>query len=153
MPTKHNRWLSQAAVVGVFFAVIAIGLIYAVFNMKVVSAPRTSLPAALRLPPPLTVSAYQAEAKSVFGPFMQQALRIGPADPAYADPVFSSLIQKTEDSLLRMERLPSSVRDAHLSFVMLLEKWKRAVGGSRADQEQLARATRAVADANPWLLQ
>jgi hypothetical protein len=151
MPTQRHKWLSQAAVVGVFFAVIAIGLIYAVFHLQVVSAP-SSLPEAMKPLPPPTVEEYQTEVRSVFGPFLQQAANINVLDLASIDTVFVSLIEKTEDRLLRV-RVPSAQRETHLSFVMLLEKWKRAVGGSQADQKQISQATKDVATANPWLLQ
>lgn len=152
MPTQRHRWLSQAAVVGVFFAVIAIGLIYAVFHLQVVRAPSSALPEAFKPPPPPTIEGYQAEVLSVFGPFMQQAVNINTQNLSSMDPVFASLIEKTQDSLLRV-RVPASEREAHLSFVMLLDQWKRAVGGSRADQDRVSQATRGVAAANPWLLQ
>lgn len=137
--------------VAVFFAVIAIGLTYAVFNLKMVPVSKTPVPGALKLPPPPTVEEYQQEVRSVLGPFLQQAVNVDPKNLAAVDSVFTDLVVKTEDRLLRV-RVPSK-SDAHVSFVMLLEKWKRALSGSRFDQDQVSQATREVLAASPWLTQ
>jgi len=140
-------------VVAAFFVVIAIGLTYAVFHLQMVPMNTTSVPEALKLPPPPTVEEYQQEVRSVFGPFLQQAVNVNSQNLAAVDSVFTDLVVKTQDRLLRV-RVPSkSEQPAHLSFVLLLEQWKRALGGSRADQDQVSRATQEVLAASPWLTQ
>jgi hypothetical protein len=148
MPTPHKKWPNELTVVAVFFAVIAIGLVYALFHLTVTSAPGGfQAPPAVKAP---TLGEYRSETKSVLAPFLAQAAAIRPEQIGPSATVFKDLVVKTQERLLRV-RVPAEAREAHLSFVLLLEQWKRALQGSSADQAVVADMTAKVTSANSWL--
>ncbi len=150
MTTHRHKWLNELTVVGVFFVVIAIGLVYALLNLDLGPASSGENPdaAAVRAP---TVEEYQGEARSVLTPFLEQAAAVDADGLAAADEVFQALIDKTQERLLRV-RVPAQARETHLSFVLLLEQWRRALRGTAADQARAADMTVKLTSANPWLL-
>ncbi len=149
MTTHHHKWLNELTVVGVFFAVIAIGLVYALFHLNLTPT-SPAQPAAPVVKAP-TIEEYQSEARSVLAPFLEQAAAVDSGSLAAADEVFGALIDKTQERLLRV-RVPAQARETHLSFVLLLEQWRRALKGSAADQDRAADMTVKLTSANPWLL-
>jgi len=148
MPTHRHKWLNELAVVAVFFAIVAIGLIYAIFNLDL--APSASPGEVVWAPKAPTLDEYRGEARTVLGPFLEQAAVADPDQLVETETVFKSLVDKTQERLLRL-RVPAEAREAHLSFVLLLEQWRRALGGSAADQAKVSGMTEKVTAANPWL--
>ena len=49
-------------------------------------------------------------------------------------------------------RVSKDSRDAHLAFVLLLDQWKRALGGSKIDQGEVLKKTSELVSENPWVL-
>jgi len=136
-------------VVGVFFAVVAIGLVYALFHLE----PSVSPSAQVTAPAPsaLTIDAYHQEAKSILAPFLEQAVNVAPENLADEGQTLKDLIGKTKDRLLRLSKLPKEARETHVAFVLLLDKWNRALSGSVSDQRTVVESTRQLVAANPWL--
>jgi len=149
MPTHQRKWLSEMTVVAVFFAVIAIGLVYALFHLTASPSPSTLQVVQPPVKAP-TLSEYRSETKSVLAPFLAQASAVTPEQLETADPVFKDLVVKTQERLLRI-LVPAEARQAHLSFVLLLDQWKRALMGSSSDQARVVDMTAKVTSANPWL--
>ena len=150
MPTHRHKWLNELTVVAVFFAIVAIGLIVTLFSLDLV--PESSLQGdvvqARKAP---TVEEYRSEARDVLSPFLEQARMIGSDQAAYDETVFLGLVDKTQERLLRLI-VPVQGQEAHLSFVLLLEQWRRAINGSVSDQAQAPDNTQKVIAANPWLM-
>ncbi len=149
MKNKHDHWLNQLTVLGVFFAVVLIGLIYGLLNMDLTGLQQ---PLSAPVQPAPTVEQYQADAEEILSPFLVQASKMTAADLASADPVLIDLVQKTQERLLRL-RVPKEEKEAHLSFVLLLDQWRRALSGSSADQGSVLDNTHAVVSQNAWLSQ
>lgn len=93
---------------------------------------------------------YKAEVASVLSPFLSSALKVQAEDFAMPPAELKDLAQKTQDRLLRV-RVPKEFKDGHLSYVLLLDMWKRALGGSKADQAAVTSKTAETLDENPWL--
>lgn len=97
-----------------------------------------------------TPEEYEAAAKDVLAPFVAQGEQVDEAYFAGDVSAMQQLVEKTQERLLRV-RVPADYRDSHLSFVLLLEQWKRALRGSVADQEVVVAKTKDLAAANPWV--
>jgi len=149
MHTHQHKWFNESIVIAAFFAVIAFGLVYALFHMTTAPASPSSGGAAVLIKAP-SLSEYQSETRSVLAPFLEQAAAADPQRLGAADAVFGDLINKTEERLLRV-RVPAEARDTHRSFVLFLEQWRRAAGGSKLDQDRVAAMTARIASENPWL--
>lgn len=150
MPSSRHKHPNELTVVAVFFAVIIIGSVYAILNITLAPDAATSQNKAPAVKPP-TLAEYRGEAKVAFGPFLEQAAVFRADQFGAADQVFIDLIDKTQERLLRI-RVPAGAREAHLSFVMLLDQWRRAFRGSGADRSLVSDSTSRVIAANPWLM-
>jgi hypothetical protein len=151
MARKPHHWLGgEMIVLGAFAATTLAGLAYgAVSGMT-----RADLVPPVE-PPPLVAPLrddYRAETVGVMADFWEQSAKMTRADLRDLDPRFVDIITKTQERLLRV-RVPREERDAHLSFVLLLDQWKRALDGSVADQEKVFEKSEAVLTANPWVVQ
>ncbi len=99
-----------------------------------------------------TTEEYQAEARGAMTPFLQEAVNVRKENFASMDPSMLDLATKTQDRMLDV-RVPKDSRDAHLAFVLLLDQWKRALGGSKIDQKAVLKKTSQLIAENPWVLQ
>lgn len=116
------------------------------------SAKNSSVPAAV-MPPAPTTEAYQAETRGVMTPFLQAAANMKKENFAVAaDPAMLDLVNKTQERMLTV-RVPKDSRDGHLAFVLLLDQWKRALGGSKIDQDAVLKKTPQLTDEYPWVMQ
>ncbi len=137
-------------VLGAFAATTLAGLAYgAISGLSRADILPPSVPAPLVAP---TQEEYRAETSGVMADFWEQSSRMTRADVKAPDPRFVDIVEKTQERLLRV-RVPKDDRDAHLSFVLLLDQWKRALSGSVADQEKVFEKSEAVLTANPWVVQ
>ncbi len=149
MKKHRNPWVNQLTVLGVFFAVVLVGLIYGLANMDL-SGLGSGTNASAPVAPPPTVDEYRSSAEQILSPFLTQASKMTGPDLASPDPVMVDLVQKTQELLLRL-KVPKEEKEAHLSFVLLLDQWRRALSGSVADQQSVFDNTHAVISQNPWL--
>ena len=149
MNEKKHKLLNEFSVLAVFCLAVIVGVIYGVLNLRVM--PSTDTPVADVLEAP-SESDYRAAAGSVMSPFLDQAQKLDAGAFASVDPVFVDLINKTQERMLRI-RVPGADKDIHLSCVLLLEQWRRALSGSKADQKLVPGNTRDLLGANPWLIQ
>ncbi len=145
---QEKAIFSRFAVVGVFVAVVLVGLGYGLLIIVLdanLTEPKQS--AVLQVP---TVIEYRAEAGTVMAPFLGQieTLQMG-AITEDAGEAIADLAGRTQDRLLRM-RVPSSERDAHLSFVILLDQWKRAVN-VEGDISGVLRRTNELVEKYRWI--
>jgi hypothetical protein len=151
--TKSGHWVvTEYTVLEVFLGIAAFGLL--VGSLFSVLYGGTGGEDASALPPPSAMSDddYQAQVRSITAPFLAEAAKVRTrADVAKEGPSALDLVTSTEDGLVRMDRIPSEERDVHLSLVLLLDKWKRALTGSAADADALVAKTDEVLGAVPWL--
>jgi hypothetical protein len=97
----------------------------------------------LILSPP-TVIEYRTEAGSVLEPFLGQVEALSHGDISDdAGSALAELAARTQERLLRM-RVPSSERDAHLTFVILLDQWQIAADSGGDIVPVLQRTNEAV---------
>ena len=146
MEKRIHRLQNGLAISAVFFLVVAAGLAYGLFNLDTVATTPGPQPAAV-----MTEDQNREEARSILGPFISQASGMSARSVDSVGPIFSDLVAKTQDRLLRL-RVPRDARDAHLSFVLLLDRWKRALDGSLSDKNKAIEQTATVLAAHPWLL-
>jgi len=149
MNEKKHKLINEFAVLGVFCLAVIVGVLYGVLNLRVL--PSANEPAAEAVKAP-TEADYRAAAGSVMAPFLDQAQKLDERAFAAADPTFVDLVSKTQERLLRI-RVPGPDKDVHLSCVLLLEQWRRALSGSASDQKLVLANTRDLLGANPWLIQ
>lgn len=136
-------------VLGAFAATMLAGLTY---GLAMSYAPDEAVPVVEQpvLVAP-TRAEYRAETVGVMADFWEQSARMTRDDVRNVDPRFLEIVTKTQERLLRV-RVPKDERDAHLSFVLLLDQWKRALGGSVADQEKVFEKTETVLVEYPWIV-
>jgi hypothetical protein len=147
---KRKKWWSEFVVLGVFAAVVIAGLLYALVIVVVVGKDG-AVETDIALPPvPPTAEEYRSGARDVLVPFLDQADLMTEADVASAGPVVDDFVEKTQERLLRL-RVPKEYRDAHLTFVLLLDQWRRALAGSEPDRAVVLAKTRAVVETYPWV--
>jgi hypothetical protein len=150
MNAKRNHWLGgEMIVLGAFASAVLVGLAYGVFATVV---PRDT-PATEAVPVPVapTQEEYRTEAVAVMADFWQQSANVTAEGLRNPDPRFVEIVTKTQERLLRV-RVPKEDRDAHLTFVLLLDQWKRALNGSTLDQERVFEKSETVRTANPWIV-
>ncbi len=94
---------------------------------------------------------YRAAAKEVLAPFISQASNMTTKDVASAAPEMRDLVQKTQDRLLRMERIPKESRAAHLSFVLLLGQWLRVLDDAGVGAKSVIAKTADVIKEHSWV--
>lgn len=151
MARKTHHWLGgEMIVLGAFAATTLVGLAYgAISGLSHGDIVPPAAPAPLVAP---SQEEYRAETADVMADFWEQSSRMTRDDLKVPDPRFVDIVEKTQERLLRV-RVPKDGRDAHLSFVLLLDQWKRALGGSAADQEKVFDKSEDVLTENPWIVQ
>lgn len=156
---KGHLIFSEFLVLEVFFGVAAFGLLSGALFIWVFAAPSSSSSSekeaaevAVPVVSAMSPEEYQVEASGIMAPFVKQASAMTQADVNRGDPAFLALAIQTQDRLLGMERLPKAAQDEHLAFVLLLDKWKRALGGSKADALTVLAKTKQVLSDHDWLV-
>ncbi len=148
---KHRFTLDEFFILEVFLAAAAFGLLCGVLFVMI-STSQVSVPAVFAPAPTVeTDDEYHAAAKDVMAPFFAQAITMKSSDIAVADPTMRELAKKTQDRLLRLDHIPKSEQTTHLSCVLLLGQWLRALDGSVVDALVVHDKTVALLKENPWL--
>jgi hypothetical protein len=100
-----------------------------------------------------TSDEYRAQAADVLSPFVSQVSAMAPSDFGRAGTEMTAFAAKTQEALLAL-RVPGELREAHLSFVLLLDQWKRALSaaGTEADRAVAVERTRSLLVTYPWLV-
>ncbi|HTK05098.1 MAG TPA: hypothetical protein VL500_05930 [Candidatus Eisenbacteria bacterium] len=156
MLARHKRTrpfrIDEFTVFGAFVAVAVFGLVYGIVAVAVgkfdVSAGYEE-PLLQPVEPPTELE-YQTEARDVLSPFFGQALTMRQEDLSGDNSAMLQLVEKTQDRLLRV-RVPADYREFHLSAVLLLDQWKRALAGSKPDRDAALGKTQELAKKSPWL--
>jgi hypothetical protein len=148
---KKTGSLNEFAILGVFVAVVCLGLVFALLQVGMgIGKKRAVSEASVPTPPP-TLGEYQSDASSIMAPFLSQAKRVTVEDFGATDSApIAELVQKTQERLLRL-RIPREARDIHLEFVLFLDQWQRALIGSVADQRRVIANTELLFAKYPWL--
>ncbi|MFA6603587.1 MAG: hypothetical protein WCT10_01940 [Patescibacteria group bacterium] len=149
MDEKKHRLINRFAVFAVFGLAVIAGIGYGVLNLRVL--PVAEAPASEVVTAP-SEAEYRTAAGSVLTPFFVQAQKLDETAFTAIDPIFVDLIDKTQERLLRL-RVPGADQNIHLSCVLLLEQWRRAMSGSKADQKLVLANTRDLLGENSWLIQ
>lgn len=152
---KSQFKVNEFTVLGAFIAVAIFGLLYGILAVALGRVEFRN-PGTMPYIEPvvaLTPEQYEADVREVLAPFIEQARLMQPEDLATDNGTMAQLVQKTQDRLFRVQRLPKEYRDVHLAFVLLLDQWKRALAGSVPDREVVLEKTDALLAENPWLEQ
>ena len=147
---KRPKWLNGFAFAGLYFLIVAVGLIYGLFRLDVRQAPPGAADTVWISQETLQANAYHRGARSIMTPFLEQAARAARTDLSQMDPAMLDLTDTTRDRLLRLT-VPASAREVHLAFILLLDRWNRALRGSAEDAALVAEETDSLIDANAWL--
>jgi len=148
MRKKKSQLFNEFTILGVFVIIAMAGLIVGAVSIATQSQE-------VRDPEPVvsgpTASEYRAQASAVFEPFLTQVRIIGDGTlPDGAGSVMSDLVNLTQERLLGMT-VPSSERDAHLSMVILLDQWRRAIEGTQMDVAGVVLRTESLLEDYPWI--
>lgn len=150
MRRKKHSLFNEFTVFGAFIAVSILGFLYGgVLLLLAVSGFGGVLDVPSATAP--TEEEYQQEVRHIMGSFLGQIHMIGADEIAGAGDDFYRLVDVTQGRMIEI-KVPTGSRETHISIVLLLEQWKRAVGGSVADQEAVIGNTRDVIERNPWLI-
>jgi hypothetical protein len=144
---------TEYAVFGLLVSVVLFGVFFSVFSFFAKGGRGGSnVSVAVSQPTPVapTASQYQDEVRGVMAPFLEQAQKMTSADFSADNSAMNDLATKTQDRMIGI-RVPKEYKDAHLSFVLLLAQWSRALGGSVTDQAAVLQKTAEVIAADPWL--
>ncbi len=148
MRKKDQHFFNEFTILGVFVAVALIGLIAA--GVSLLAQPRFA-PVGVPTVQAPTSEEYRVEARSVVMPFLSQAAVISANPmPEGASETMSDLVDLTQERLLGMT-VPASERDVHLSMVILLDQWRRALNGTDADLSGVIDRTDGLLKDYPWL--
>lgn len=144
---KFSFRSDEFLVLEVFLAVVAFGL-FAGALFIVISA---TTPPAPTVPVVLAESEeeYRTAAKEVLDPFFSQVSHMTAAGVRAAAPEMRDLVQKTQDRLLRMERIPKESQATHLSYVLLLGQWIRVLDNAGVGADAVVTKTAEVLKENP----
>jgi len=151
MEHKKRHIFSEFLVFGLFSAVIAAGLGFAVWTAYRSEVLQNETSVEAEAP---TVEGYRAEARSVMVPFLDQVNVLEEGN--LSDQVSESMLALSatiQERLLRM-RVPGSERDAHLSFVTLIDRWRQTINpdeNSGEDIESLRQQTSDLSVRFSWL--
>lgn len=150
---KDRHTIGEFLVLGVIVAAACVGVLYGVFMAfkKGDASPSSATPDAQDQPAPVAPAPeeYDASAQEVMAPFLQQAALVTDASFDGDLTALGDLVTKTEERLLRV-RVPADRRDTHLSAVLLLGSWKRAIAGSAQDRKDVLSATATFAASASW---
>ena len=143
--------INEYTVFGIFIAIVSLGLLYGGVRVLFSSAvSHVTQNVIMQTPQVLSVQDYKRETRDILIPFLTQAKNIKIGENIEDPSLILGMIQTTQDRLLRL-RVPREFLDTHLSFVLLLDQWKRAMNGSRLDQKIAQEKTQSALKTNPWL--
>jgi len=150
---KDRHTIGEFLVLGAVVAAACVGVLYGVYR-GFKKSDVTPVPAAAddQAQPVLAAPApeeYDTSAQEVMAPFLQQAASVTEASFDGDLSALGELVTKTEERLLRV-RVPADRRDTHLSAVLLLGAWKRAIAGSVQDRKTVLSATATFAASASW---
>lgn len=144
---RHHRRLfinDFVIITTVFFAILSFGLVYGLIHLRV-----GDQPAAVAVTAP-TLADYHQGASSVLEPFLNQWPNVTSEALVSDNEPLKGLVVMTQERLLRL-RVPAEAKDDHLVLVLLLDKWKRALAGSAADQRNVLEMTEQTVAGLAWL--
>ena len=145
---KDFTLLNEFTVLGVFVVVALAGLAIGAVSL-IMDYQKYGPPKPIVLAP--TAADYRVEARAVVGPFLGQAAVIGQGvSPEGAEELMGELVDMTQERLLGMT-VPATERDAHLSMVILLDQWRRALDGTDLDMSGVVSRTDDLLVDYPWL--
>ncbi len=149
MRRKERQFFSEFTVLGVFTGVVLVGLIFGVVS-ALVSSPVSPISFDEEIATAPTVEEYQEEVRGILTPFVEQVDSLDPMRLDDAGQEFVILVKKTQNRMLEVI-VPSSMRDAHLAFVLLLRQWERAADGSYGDRKVVRSRTTDVLETHSWI--
>lgn len=157
---RRRHVLDEFAVLGAFVLVSTIGLLYGGLLLFLAATAEPAAYVIEAVQPPL-VEEYRRDARVSVGPFFDEVLAAGlvEVDAArFGDPgsgpgsgsALAASAEKAKADLLVL-RVPGEERETHLSLVLLLEQWRRALAGSVADQDTVLERTHRLLQEHPWM--
>lgn len=149
MHRKKRQFFSEFTVLGVFTGVVLVGFFFGAISV-LISSPSSPLSFDEEVATAPTVEEYQEEVRGILTPFVEQVDSLDPMRLEDAGQEFAILIKKTQDRMFEVI-VPSSMRDAHLAFVLLLQQWGRAADGSYGDRKVVQMRTADVLKTHPWI--
>lgn len=147
MGKKESKFFSEFTVLGIFTGVALVGIVFGIVSV-LVPLPPISFDQELVIAP--TVEEYQGEVRGIMTPVIAQIESLDPARLDDAGREFVTLLKKTQGRMLDVI-VPSSMREAHLAFVLLLQQWERAADGSNGDRKVVQARTTDVLKAHAWI--
>jgi hypothetical protein len=151
LPKRHDSWLNEFTVFGVFVVVAFIGLLAGGAVLLFGRDAATELTGVEAVTAP-TADEYHAEARQIMSAFLGSAGKLTIDDIEGVKTELQAIVATTQTRLLAV-RIPSGERDAHLALVLLMEHWKRALAGSDIDQQtDVFQQTQDFIVAHPWIV-
>lgn len=158
MSKRHQiNWRFVLVYPAIFLLVVSVGFIYGLTRLNV---PSSAWPAGLTASPspdeePAAVAAptvpeYRDAAARALQPFLAVAFEKGESDPVEADEQARLRVEDSVQAMLDLT-VPASEREFHLSAVLLMEQWKRALSGSSLDARRVNASTEQFLEDNDWL--
>lgn len=147
---RRPRWLDPFALAGLYFLIVAIGLVYGLFQLQIEEPLAADREVVMISPETLQLNTYRRAARDILAPFLEQAVRVEPAAIAELDPAMLDLTTTTRERLLRLT-VPASARDTHLAFILMLDRWTRALQGSPDDADLVVDETSQLVTEHTWL--
>jgi hypothetical protein len=146
-----HGWRNEFTVFGAFVAVSFLGLLVigAIVLFGRGGTEQLIVPEAVTAP---TVEEYRTAARQEMRAFLGSAGQLTVDDIAGIREELLTIVTTAQDGLIA-QRVPSEEREAHLALVLLLERWKRALGGDDlAAQEDVFARTQEFIAAHPWIV-
>lgn len=145
-----NEYLILGVFAVVALSLLACGAIFGWSEAKIAERSQKP-PAEVIAAPAMTSADYEREVSDVMTPFLELAAEFKQENFAADSAPMLELVTKTQERLLNVDRVPADHRTPHLSFVLLLDQWKRALSGSVLDQKTVIEKTETTVRENPWI--
>jgi uncharacterized membrane protein len=148
MRKKEKHLLNEFTVLGSFAAVVLAGLAIGAVSL-IANPPKQLIETAVPAGP--SVSDYRSEVRQILMPFLQQVVVIEETGlPEGASETLSNMVSLTQERMLDLT-VPAGEREAHLSMVILLDQWTRALSGVNSDLSGVISRTSRLMLKYPWL--
>ena len=146
--THKPNWRSVLLIPAVFMIVVSGAFIWGVYRLTIVD-PSVFLEQPVSTAP--SVEDYRASAVKVMEPFFVQiSVYDEPGEEITTDRLSSELVLRVQSEMIAMI-VPVSEREAHLSFVLLLDQWERVWSVSSLDSKRATLSAQQAIDKYPWI--
>jgi hypothetical protein len=148
---RHQpNWRTIALYPAVFVIIVSGLYLYGMSQARYTTPPRIQPAASVEISAP-SAADYRQQVRLILEPFFELVASYPAAAGVSADPVLAQVVAGWQQELLALT-VPAAEREAHLSAVLLLDQWQRALNGSPLDGGRALASVDQLLSDYPWLI-